>query len=118
MKKEENELVDVLIVGAGLAGVGSACQLRRRSPELSFIILESRAVSGGTWDLFRYPGIRSDSDLVVVADMLIEVILVCRFTNVLENGITINDGRFIYPRLKAITVGVHVAVRTNPRVAE
>jgi cation diffusion facilitator CzcD-associated flavoprotein CzcO len=63
MKKEENELVDVLIVGAGLAGVGSACQLRRRSPELSFTILESRAVSGGTWDLFRYPGIRSDSDM-------------------------------------------------------
>ena len=63
MKKEDNELVDVLIVGAGLAGVGSACQLRRRSPELSFTILESRAVSGGTWDLFRYPGIRSDSDM-------------------------------------------------------
>ena len=63
MKKEENELVDVLIFGAGLAGVGSACQLRRRSPELSFTILESRAVSGGTWDLFRYPGIRSDSDM-------------------------------------------------------
>ena len=63
MKKEENELVDVLIVGAGLAGVGSACQLRRRSPKLSFTILESRAVSGGTWDLFRYPGIRSDSDM-------------------------------------------------------
>lgn len=63
MKKEENELVDVLIVGAGLAGVGSACQLRRRSPELSFTILEARAVSGGTWDLFRYPRIRSDSDM-------------------------------------------------------
>jgi len=63
MKKEENELVDVLIVGAGLAGIGSACQLRRRSPELSFTILEARTVSGGTWDLFRYPGIRSDSDM-------------------------------------------------------
>ena len=57
------EFVDVLIVGAGLAGIGSACQLRRKSPELSFTVLESRAVSGGTWDLFRYPGIRSDSDM-------------------------------------------------------
>ena len=57
------EFVDVLIVGAGLSGIGSACQLRRKSPELSFTVLESRAVSGGTWDLFRYPGIRSDSDM-------------------------------------------------------
>ena len=55
--------VDVLVVGAGLAGIGSACQLRRTMPELSFAILEARAVSGGTWDLFRYPGIRSDSDM-------------------------------------------------------
>lgn len=58
-----NESVDVLIVGAGLSGIGSACQLRRNSPNQSFMILESRAVSGGTWDLFRYPGIRSDSDM-------------------------------------------------------
>ena len=55
--------VDVLVVGAGLAGIGSACQLRRTMPELSLAILEARAVSGGTWDLFRYPGIRSDSDM-------------------------------------------------------
>ncbi len=60
---EQFESVDVLIIGAGLAGVGGACQLRRHCPDHSFIILESRAVSGGTWDLFRYPGIRSDSDM-------------------------------------------------------
>ncbi|MFT5335505.1 MAG: monooxygenase [Halioglobus sp.] len=60
---EDNETIDVLIVGAGLAGIGSACQLRRKSPEHSFAILEARGVSGGTWDLFRYPGIRSDSDM-------------------------------------------------------
>jgi monooxygenase len=58
-----NESVDVLIIGAGLAGIGGACQLRRNCPDRSFMILESRAVSGGTWDLFRYPGIRSDSDM-------------------------------------------------------
>ena len=60
---ENVEFVDVLVVGAGLAGIGSACQLRRTMPELSLAILEARPVSGGTWDLFRYPGIRSDSDM-------------------------------------------------------
>ncbi|MDG2325196.1 MAG: NAD(P)/FAD-dependent oxidoreductase, partial [Halioglobus sp.] len=57
------ESVDVLIIGAGLAGIGGACQLRRNSPNHSFAVLESRATSGGTWDLFRYPGFRSDSDM-------------------------------------------------------
>ncbi|HET8659431.1 MAG TPA: NAD(P)/FAD-dependent oxidoreductase [Micromonosporaceae bacterium] len=55
--------VDVLIIGAGLSGVGAACHLRRRCPEKTFAILESRGAIGGTWDLFRYPGIRSDSDM-------------------------------------------------------
>lgn len=57
------ESVDVLIIGAGLAGIGGACQLRRNCPNHSFAILEARASSGGTWDLFRYPGFRSDSDM-------------------------------------------------------
>ena len=60
---DNTEFVDVLVIGAGLAGIGSACQLRRNMPQLSLAILEARAVSGGTWDLFRYPGIRSDSDM-------------------------------------------------------
>ena len=55
--------VDVLIVGAGLSGVGAACHLRRRCPGKSFVILEARDAIGGTWDLFRYPGVRSDSDM-------------------------------------------------------
>jgi monooxygenase len=55
--------VDVLIVGAGLSGVGAACHLQRRCPGRSFAILEMRDDLGGTWDLFRYPGIRSDSDM-------------------------------------------------------
>jgi monooxygenase len=60
---EPNDFVDVLIIGAGLSGVGAACQLRRLCPERSLRVFESRAASGGTWDLFRYPGIRSDSDM-------------------------------------------------------
>jgi monooxygenase len=58
-----NQSVDVLIIGAGLSGIGGACHLRRNCPDRSFMILESREASGGTWDLFRYPGIRSDSDM-------------------------------------------------------
>ena len=54
---------DVLIVGAGLSGIGAAVHLQRECPGKSYIILESREAIGGTWDLFRYPGIRSDSDM-------------------------------------------------------
>ena len=57
------EHVDVLIVGAGLSGVGAGCHLRTSFPDKSCAILEARDSIGGTWDLFRYPGIRSDSDM-------------------------------------------------------
>lgn len=59
----EPQHVDVLIVGAGLSGIGVAARLRREHPERTLALLESRGASGGTWDLFRYPGIRSDSDV-------------------------------------------------------
>jgi monooxygenase len=55
--------VDVLIVGAGLSGIGAACHLQGEAPEVTYAIVEARATSGGTWDLFRYPGVRSDSDM-------------------------------------------------------
>jgi len=54
---------DVLIVGAGLSGIGAAVHLQRDCPGLTFALLEGRDAIGGTWDLFRYPGIRSDSDM-------------------------------------------------------
>ncbi|MEA9986237.1 MULTISPECIES: alpha/beta fold hydrolase [Subtercola] len=57
------EHVDVLIVGGGLSGVGAASRLKRELPSKSFLLLESRSAVGGTWDLFRYPGVRSDSDM-------------------------------------------------------
>ncbi len=58
-----SEHVDVLIVGAGLSGIGAAHQIQAECPSKSFMLLEARDVIGGTWDLFRYPGIRSDSDM-------------------------------------------------------
>jgi cation diffusion facilitator CzcD-associated flavoprotein CzcO len=57
------EHVDVLIVGAGLSGIGAACHLQANCPGKSYAILEAREWIGGTWDLFKYPGIRSDSDM-------------------------------------------------------
>lgn len=57
------EHLDVVIVGAGLSGVGTACHLEREHPGRRYAILEAREEMGGTWSLFRYPGIRSDSDM-------------------------------------------------------
>ena len=55
------EHFDVLIVGAGLSGIGAGYHLQEKCPGKSYVILEGRDCIGGTWDLFRYPGIRSDS---------------------------------------------------------
>ncbi len=55
--------VDVLIIGAGLSGIGTACQISGEFPDRTIAVLERRERLGGTWDLFRYPGIRSDSDM-------------------------------------------------------
>ncbi len=54
---------DILIIGAGLSGIGAAVHLTKRCPDKSYRIVEQRSAIGGTWDLFRYPGIRSDSDM-------------------------------------------------------
>ncbi|MEE4203492.1 MAG: NAD(P)/FAD-dependent oxidoreductase, partial [Halieaceae bacterium] len=57
------EFFDVLIIGAGISGIGAAVHLQRECPHHSFALIERRESLGGTWDLFRYPGIRSDSDM-------------------------------------------------------
>src|ERR1700704_3403030 len=57
------EFVDVVIVGAGISGISAAWHLQDRCPNKSYLILERRENLGGTWDLFKYPGIRSDSDM-------------------------------------------------------
>ncbi|HEU4537633.1 MAG TPA: NAD(P)/FAD-dependent oxidoreductase, partial [Polyangiaceae bacterium] len=61
--RAESSHFDVLIVGAGLSGVGAAYHLQARCPGATYALLEAREAIGGTWDLFRYPGIRSDSDM-------------------------------------------------------
>jgi monooxygenase len=62
-REDAMEHFDVIIVGAGLSGIGAAHHLQRRCPGKRYLILEGREALGGTWDLFRYPGIRSDSDM-------------------------------------------------------
>ena len=57
------DFFDVVIIGAGLSGIGAACHLTKKMPNKTYVVLESRNNMGGTWDLFRYPGIRSDSDM-------------------------------------------------------
>lgn len=59
----ESPVFDVLIVGAGLSGIGAAYHIQSKAPTKTFAVLEARAAMGGTWDLFKYPGIRSDSDM-------------------------------------------------------
>ena len=63
MRQSMPEHFDVLIVGAGISGIGAACHLGMMCPSRTYAILEGRPDLGGTWDLFRYPGVRSDSDM-------------------------------------------------------
>lgn len=58
-----NQHFDVLIIGAGLSGIGTACHVTAEFPDKTIALLERRERLGGTWDLFRYPGVRSDSDM-------------------------------------------------------
>ncbi|GAC57822.1 putative monooxygenase [Gordonia hirsuta DSM 44140 = NBRC 16056] len=67
MPHNDSEYYDVLIVGAGLSGIDAAYRLTERNPELKYLIVEQRERIGGTWDLFRYPGVRSDSDIFTLS---------------------------------------------------
>ena len=102
------EHVDVIIVGAGLSGIGAACHLKMECPHKIFTILEGRDVMGGTWDLFRYPGVRSDSDMYTLG---------YRFRP-WRDPRAIADGPSIlnYIRETAIEYGVDKAIRYNHRV--
>jgi monooxygenase len=102
------EHFDVIVVGAGLSGIGAGCHLKMDCPQKSFIILESRDVSGGTWDLFRYPGVRSDSDMYTLG---------YRFRP-WRDAKAIADGPSIltYIRDTAAEFGVDKAIRYKHRV--
>jgi cation diffusion facilitator CzcD-associated flavoprotein CzcO len=67
MADGEPEYSDVLIIGAGISGIGAAYRITEQNPQLTYTILERRGRIGGTWDLFRYPGIRSDSDIFTLS---------------------------------------------------
>ena len=67
LNQSEVEDVDVVIVGAGFSGIGAAHRIAERNPGLSYVVLERREQLGGTWDLFRYPGVRSDSSIFTLS---------------------------------------------------
>jgi cation diffusion facilitator CzcD-associated flavoprotein CzcO len=67
VQQTDAEYVDVLIVGAGISGIGAAYRIHERNPGLEYLILERRDHIGGTWDLFRYPGVRSDSSIFTLS---------------------------------------------------
>ncbi len=100
--------VDVLIVGAGLSGIGAAVHLQTEAPGTSYAIVEAREGSGGTWDLFRYPGIRSDSDMFTLGYAF----------KPWTEGPSIADGHLIldYIRETAAEHGVEQHIRYRSRV--
>jgi monooxygenase len=102
------EHVDVLIVGAGLSGIGAACHLQADCPGKSYAILEARDRIGGTWDLFRYPGIRSDSDMYTLGYSFRP----WREDKSIAEGSSILD----YIRLTAREHGVEQRIRFDHRV--
>ena len=103
-----DEYVDVLVVGAGISGIAAGYHLQDKCPDKSYAILESRGAIGGTWDLFRYPGIRSDSDMYTLG---------FRFRP-WPDAKTIADGPAIldYVRETASDYGIDQNIRFNHRV--
>jgi cation diffusion facilitator CzcD-associated flavoprotein CzcO len=102
------EHLDVLVIGAGLSGIGAGHHLQADCPGKSYAILEARASSGGTWDLFRYPGIRSDSDMYTLGYSF----------RPWEDAQAIADGPAIleYVRETAREEGIDRKIRFNHRV--
>jgi cation diffusion facilitator CzcD-associated flavoprotein CzcO len=103
-----SEFVDVLVVGAGLSGIGAGYRLQTECPGRSYAILEARDASGGTWDLFRYPGVRSDSDMFTLGYPFRP----WRQPKAIADGSTILD----YIRETAADYGIDKKIRYGQRV--
>src|SRR5437868_12096993 len=102
------EHFDVLIVGAGLSGIGAGFHLQQKCPGKSYVILEGRDTIGGTWDLFRYPGIRSDSDMFTLG---------YSFKPWIEAKAIADGPRILnYVRETAVDNGIDKKIRFNHRV--
>jgi cation diffusion facilitator CzcD-associated flavoprotein CzcO len=110
MEERGSEHLDVLVIGAGIAGISAGFHLQDLSPDKSYAILESRDDLGGTWDVFRYPGIRSDSDMLTLG---------YRFKPWTEKE-SIADGASIleYIRQAADEHGIDQKIRFNHRAVQ
>src|SRR5918997_2112988 len=104
------EHVDVLIIGAGLSGIGAAWRLGQMRPGTSYVILEARDAIGGTWDLFRYPGVRSDSDMFTLSYPFRP----WRGEHSIATGESIRD----YIRDTAVETGIEPSIRFRTRVVD
>jgi cation diffusion facilitator CzcD-associated flavoprotein CzcO len=107
---EQIPFYDVIIVGAGISGIGAAWHLQEKSPNRTYTILEGRSSMGGTWDLFRYPGIRSDSDMHTLGFSF----------NPWENPKAIADGPSILQYIKdtAAKFGIDKHIQYNKKVTD
>lgn len=101
---------DVLVVGAGLSGIGAGYHLQNECPDRTYAILEGRASMGGTWDLFKYPGIRSDSDMYTLGFPF----------NPWESDDTLADGPSILQYIKdtAAKFGIDKKIQYNHKVTD